>query len=123
MLILVTGLLIINVGLVITLIWYKTVINDELASLRARAENLDPEAAAPPPDIKDIYADLKGGLITIEILNPMELAAKESWFAGIFGSLAPAALRRLVYQRAGKITKSMLADFGVDGEIGIHHGN
>jgi hypothetical protein len=112
-----------NLLLIGALLWYLSKVSDELASLRARAETLDPEAAAPPPDIKDIYADLQGGLITIEILNPMELAAKESWFAGIFGSLAPAMLRKLVYKRASKITKDMLADFGVDGEIGIHHGH
>lgn len=117
-----TLVLIINLGLITALFWYKSRISAELAGLRMRAENLDPEAAAPPPDIRQIYADLKGGLITIEILNPMELAAKESWFAGLFGSVAPAALRRLVYKRAGKITLSMLKDFGVDGEIGIYHG-
>lgn len=122
MTILTTILLISNIALIAALFWYKSAVSGELASLRARAATLDPEAGAPPPDIKEIYDDLSSGIITIEILNPMELAAKESWFAGVFGSLAPGALRRLVYKRAGKITKGMLADFGVDGEIGIHHG-
>lgn len=115
-------LTILNLGLIIALLFYKGRVSRELASLRARAEALDPEAAAPPPDMAELYDDIKGGLITIEILNPIELAAKESWFAGIFGSVAPAMIRRLVYERAGKITKSMLADFGVDGELNVRYG-
>lgn len=122
MTILLIALTLSNLGLIAALLWYKSSVSGELVSLRARAESLDPEAGAPPPDIKELYEDLSGGLITIEILNPMELASKESWFAGMFGSVAPAMLRRLVYKRASKITKSMLADFGVDGQIGIHHG-
>lgn len=116
-------LMLTNLGLIAGLLWYKGSVSDELASLRARAETLDPEAAVPPPDIREIYDDLSSGLITIEILNPMELAAKESWFAGLFGSVAPGMLRKLVYKRASKITHSMLEDFGVDGQVSIHHGD
>lgn len=123
MIIITTLLILSNLGLIAALLWYRSVVRNELAGLRARAASLDPEAGAPPPDIRAIYGDLKGGLLTIEILNPLELAAKESWFAGLFGSLSPALLRRLVYKRAGKITQGMLADFGVDGELGIYHGN
>lgn len=115
-------LIVINLAIIVGMLWYKGAVSNELMSLRSRAETLDPEAGAPPPDIKDIYNDLKGGLISIEILNPMELAAKESWFAGIFGSVAPAMLRKLVYKQASKITINMLKDFGVDGEVRIHHG-
>jgi hypothetical protein len=48
-------------------------------------------------------------LITIEILNPIELAGTRGRIVGIAGSLAPAITRRLVYDQALKLVRRQLA--------------
>lgn len=55
--------------------------------------------------------------ISIEILNPVELARKESWFAGAFGSLTPALLRRIVYARTLTIMQQQLEQFHVKADV------
>lgn len=59
-------------------------------------------------------------LICIEILNPLELAAKESWFADKFGSLSPALIKKLVHSQAVKITHEHLAAHGAHAQVKIH---
>ena len=48
-------------------------------------------------------------VITIEILNPLELANKRSRWAGLAGSLVPGITRRIVYDHALRLVRRQLA--------------
>jgi hypothetical protein len=70
----------------------------------------------------DASALLKSGgaLISIEILNPVELASQESPLAGPLGQVAPGLIRKLVYQRAAEMLRRQLGEHGVQAEVRIH---
>lgn len=57
--------------------------------------------------------------ITIEILNPMELAAQQHWIAGTLGSLAPALVRKIVNEMAMRIIRDELVKYGAKAELGL----
>lgn len=61
-----------------------------------------------------------GALISIEILNPVELATQESPLAGPLGRAAPGLIRKLVYQRAADMLRQQLGEHGVQAEVRIH---
>ncbi len=118
-----TVVLTINTGIIVFLLWRLARMRNELSALRTRAKVLDPELAGPPADLDELFKDSKTSLITIEILNAMALASKESWFIGVFGSLSPRLVRRKVTDQAAGIIKSQLLDFGVEADVRIHRGN
>ncbi|MFC4253347.1 hypothetical protein [Sinimarinibacterium flocculans] len=72
-----------------------------------------------PPDAATLL-NTGGALITIEILNPVELASQESPLAGPLGRVAPGLIRRLVYQRAAEMLRQQLGEHGVQAEVRIH---
>ncbi|MEC9362786.1 MAG: hypothetical protein VYC42_06150 [Pseudomonadota bacterium] len=72
-----------------------------------------------PPDAATLL-NTGGALITIEILNPVELASHESPLAGPLGRVAPGLIRRLVYQRAAEMLRQQLGEHGVQAEVRIH---
>jgi hypothetical protein len=59
-------------------------------------------------------------VITIEILNPIELAGTRGRIVGIAGSLAPGITRRIVYDQAIKTMKRHLADEKVVADVRVH---
>jgi hypothetical protein len=59
-------------------------------------------------------------VITIEILNPIELAGNRGRLAGIVGSFAPGITRRLVYDEALKLVRRQLADHRVVADVRLH---
>ena len=59
-------------------------------------------------------------LITIEILNPIELAGTRGRLAGIAGSLAPGITRRVVYEQALKLVRRQLAAERVVADVRLH---
>jgi hypothetical protein len=59
-------------------------------------------------------------VITIEILNPIELAGSRGWWAGIAGSLAPGLTNRVVYDEAIKLVRTQLADHDVVADVRLH---
>ncbi|MBV8063621.1 MAG: hypothetical protein JOY51_08495 [Nevskia sp.] len=61
-------------------------------------------------------------LISIEILNAMELAGKESSLARVFGSLAPELIRREVYKQFYQRLSRQLQEQGVVAEVRLHDG-
>lgn len=78
---------------------------------------------APPPLQRPVLdaalMDNRPNLITIEILNPMELAHKESKWAQTFGSMAPTLIRQIVYQRAAERVRTQLIAQGVEAEVKV----
>ncbi len=72
-----------------------------------------------PPDSARLLPS-SSAVISIEILNPMELASKESPFAGPLGRLAPGLIRKIVYQRAADMLRQQLGEHGVQAEVRIH---
>lgn len=81
---------------------------------------LDSAWNALPPDAAQLAGAGSSSFVSIEILNPVELAAKESSFAGPLGNIAPGLLRKIVYQRAVAIIREDLLKHGVQAEVKIH---
>jgi hypothetical protein len=59
-------------------------------------------------------------VITIEILNPIELAGKRGRLVGIAGSFAPGITRRVVYDQALKLVRRELAEHRVVADVRLH---
>lgn len=59
-------------------------------------------------------------VISIEILNPVELAATRGRLAGIAGSLAPGLIRRIVYDQTIRTMRRHLADEQVVADLRLH---
>ena len=59
-------------------------------------------------------------IITIEILNPIELAATRGRLAGIAGSLAPGITRRIVYDQAIRNLRHQLVQERVVADVRLH---
>jgi hypothetical protein len=89
-----------------------TLLRDQMA--------LDRAWNALPPDATQLAGAGSSSFVSIEILNPVELAAKESSFAGPLGNIAPTLLRKIVYQRAVAIIREDLLKHGVQADVRIH---
>jgi hypothetical protein len=59
-------------------------------------------------------------IITIEILNPIELAGTRGRLAGLAGSLAPGITRRIVYDQAMKNLHRQLIEEQVVADVRLH---
>ena len=73
------------------------------------------EAMRPPPSTSRTRR-----IITIEILNPIELAASRGRVAGIAGSLAPGIIRRIVYDQAVRNMRKQMARENVVADVRLH---
>jgi hypothetical protein len=59
-------------------------------------------------------------VITIEILNPIELAGTRGRWAGLAGSLAPGLTNRVVYDQAIKLVRRQLRGHDVVADVRLH---
>ncbi|MFT4045751.1 MAG: hypothetical protein QM661_03550 [Solimonas sp.] len=82
-----------------------------LHALQARASL----AAALPPD------GTPRPLITVEILNPFELAASRVAIAAIGAKFVPRVIERIVYQTTSEILREEIAKHGVNARVQICH--
>ena len=64
----------------------------------------------------------KQTVITVEILNPVELATQKHWAAGAVGNLAPGVLRKIVNDQAMAIMRVELEKHGVKAALGQRNG-
>jgi hypothetical protein len=62
-------------------------------------------------------------IITVEILNPLEVAAKRVKLASVVGSVAPSVIAKVVYEQTAKIMRNQLTMQGVEAEVRIHAGD
>jgi hypothetical protein len=79
--------------------------------LRAALDATAPAVAAPAGTRR---------LISIEILNPVELAGTRGRVLGVAGSLAPGLTRRIVYDQVAKILRSQLGERQVVADVRVH---
>jgi hypothetical protein len=77
-------------------------------------------AAHTVPSVHEAAFAGKNRIITVEILNPLELAASQVKAAGPAGKVAPELIRRQVYSQAVTILKDQLIQQGVEAEVKIH---
>lgn len=91
-----------------------------LDTLLRDQQALDTAWNALPPDAAELAGAGSSSFVSIEILNPVELASKESSFAGPLGNIAPGLLRKIVYQRAVAIIREDLLKHGVQADVKIH---
>jgi bacterioferritin-associated ferredoxin len=99
----------------------------ELLRLRRTARQLENEvrqaaarAAALPPDLVEALGVGGRRVITIELLNPFELAGRSSWFARPLSAVTPDLLRNVVYQRAVTMFRELSSEYGVEADVRLH---
>jgi hypothetical protein len=110
---------VLNVLALALVAWRVSQLRSMAASLKKEMDDLAPAAVLAAPELGEFFADAKSDVITVEILNPMQLAAKESWFADVFGSLTPALVRKTVLERTQQIMDKELRKYGVEAVVSI----
>lgn len=90
----------------------------EVAELRARSETLAGGVAQVPEELRRMARE-GASMLSIRILNPMELAAQKHWVAGVAGRLTPGIVRRIVSHEAAKIVRLELPKYGVIAEVEV----
>jgi hypothetical protein len=113
-------LLVINLLVLAALLWRQWRLRAELLVLRAQCAQLGTELQELPADLQALLGRERPMLLSIEILNPIEVAAQHSSLAGTFGNLTPGLLRRIVYERTQAIMASKLGEFGIRAEVRLH---
>lgn len=93
----------------------------EIAALRARSEQLS--AAPSVPAELTRMAREGAAMLSIRILNPMELAAQKHWMAGVAGRVTPGIVRRVVCHEAAKIVIQELPKYGVVADVRVVGGD
>jgi hypothetical protein len=116
----ITLLLLANMAISITLLllWLRS--HQKTQTLLLEAAFLASNNSVIPAHLKNLGLEHKKRLITVEILNPTELAIAKSKFAKHFMGLAPDTINKLVYKEARDILAQQLPSFGVEAEVKVH---
>jgi hypothetical protein len=109
------GLILLLAGLC----WRLSQLQQALRTLQSDQRQLASAWNALPPDARSLLPTTTA-LISIEILNPAALAARESRFAGVLGSVTPSLLRGIVYKRTADTLRTQLQEYGVEAEVKVH---
>jgi hypothetical protein len=115
-----TLLLTINALALAALLWRQSRQRAELHTLQSHCEQLRVGMQTLPADAQALLGPERPLLLSIEILNPMQVAATQSWFASTFGSLTPGLVRRVVYERAVGIVRQEVLKHGLEAEVRLH---
>lgn len=73
----------------------------------------------PVPDVDPAIVST-GTFITIEILNPLEVASARVKLAGVAGSVAPTLITKVVYEQSVKVLRRQLESQGIRAEVKLH---
>lgn len=108
------------VSLVLLLLWLRS--RKQTQALALEAEALQQASQAIPADLQALMGQQNKRLITVEILNPIELATAKTVFAKPLAGMSPGAINKLVYKEARDIIAQQLPEFGVKAEVSVHNG-
>jgi septal ring factor EnvC (AmiA/AmiB activator) len=102
------------------LFWQYNRLGTRLREMEQTLASLRAEKAAFPEDFRRLLAAGQSEVISIRLLNPMELAKRQSRLAGVFGTLTPSLIKRIVHNEAIKITRKELEKHGAKAEVRFH---
>lgn len=107
---------VIGAGLIIVgggLLWRWRQVAGELQTLSA-------QAGASNEQERKALAQAQTMLLTVEVLNPLELARAHSRVGSSLAGVAPGLVRKRVYQTVANELREELAERGVQANIEIH---
>jgi hypothetical protein len=90
----------------------------QLQTRAVRAEQLI--GATEAMELDPAILETSGRIITVEILNPLEVAAKRVKLTSVVGSVAPSVIAKVVYEQTARIMRNQLSMQGVEAEVRIH---
>lgn len=109
---LLVGLVIGNASfsVLLLLLWLRT--RQQNKALKAETAALQKASRAIPADLQALLGDPSKRIITVEILNPMQLATDKTWLAKPVAGMSPGLINRIVYQQARDIVEQQMPKFG-----------
>lgn len=117
------GLWLVMIGMVIALLWRLRTLSKTVATLRADLGSRVASGVLDAPDGAALIEAPHPTLITVEILNPFELAAKQNRLGSTAAVVAPALIRKEVIRQTVLRIKQELARQGVVGEVRVVRGS
>lgn len=117
-----TALLVLALMLIVALVFLwrrQSRLQALLDTLLQDQRQLTVACNALPPDARALLPENKA-LLSIEILNPLQLAVQESRYAEALSAVSPGLLRRIVHQRTAEILRDELVKYGVQAEVRLH---
>lgn len=87
------------------------------AEQRSVAEMLRRDQAA---ELSEFIQSQPGPIITIEILNAVEVAAQSSIIGGLVAKIAPDTIHRIVVKRTADTMRSQMTEHGVEVQVLVH---
>lgn len=94
------------------LLWRWQRVAAQLTSLSAQAGASDEQA-------RKALAQAETMLLTVEVLNPLELAREHSRIGSSLAGVAPGLVRKRVYQQVARELGAELAERGVEANVEI----
>lgn len=120
---LLTVLLIANLCVLAFLAFRHQQLRAQVGELQRRSQSLGGDPAERIPDDLLRVAREGASMLSVRILNPMELAAQKHWAAGLAGRITPGLVRRIVSMEAAKILRQELPKYGVVAEVEVVPGS
>lgn len=107
------GLCLIGVAVLLLMRWQQ--LADEVKALAAQTGASDTSA-------RQAIANAERSLLTVEVLNPLELARENSRIGAKLAGVAPGLVRRRVYQQVASELAQELESRGVQANVEVHKG-
>ncbi|HEY1969899.1 MAG TPA: hypothetical protein VGH89_18240 [Pseudonocardia sp.] len=113
------GEILVATGLVVLLV--EVVVLIRLNAMARRLGTKTREAATRidglPADLVRSLGEGERKVIVVELLNPLELASRETWIARPLSAVTPNLLRDLVYNKAASKVQTQMAALGVEVDV------
>lgn len=106
------------VSLLLFVLWQRS--QKQSRALQQETTGLQAASNALPADLDKLLGKQNKRVITVEILNPIELAVDKTFLAKPLIGLSPGTLNKIVYAEARDIIAKQLPGFGVKAEVKIH---
>lgn len=106
------------VSITLLVLWLRS--HQHTQALLLEAASLGTTNTVIPANLSNLIMERKKRVITVEILNPTELAIAKTKLAKPLMGVAPDTINKLVYKEARDILAEQLPTFGVNADVKVH---